>query len=167
MSFFSACHMAEKLGIARECVAVDHWVGDAHAGFHDTSVFDNFRAYAAENYPYLVFHCRSSPAALACFEDSSVALLHIDGLHTYEAVREDFHTWLRKMSQHGVLILHDTTSSTAASACGASGGMRAATPPSTSRTAMASASSMSAGSRIPSPRCCAAWPKSNGTTRVA
>jgi hypothetical protein len=108
MSFFAACQIAEKLGIPTECVAVDGWVGDVHAGFHDASVFDNFRAYIADTYPNQYFIQAYFAAALHCFEDGSIDLLHIDGLHTYEAVKEDFETWLPKMSELGVIIFHDT-----------------------------------------------------------
>ena len=108
MSFFAACQITEKLGVPAELVAVDSWIGDVHASFHDSSVFDNFHTHLAEHYPSQYFLRSYFAAALSNFEDGSIDLLHIDGLHTYEAVKDDFETWLPKMSEAGVIIFHDT-----------------------------------------------------------
>lgn len=108
MSFFSACQVEEHLGLGTECVAVDSWVGDEHAGFHGNEVFDGFRDYLRKTYPRQEYAQGYFSTVLDCFEDGSIDLLHIDGLHTYEAVKKDFETWLPKLSDVGVIIFHDT-----------------------------------------------------------
>lgn len=107
MSYFAGCQVADRLDLRTECVAVDSWLGDEHAGFHDTEVFENFRAWLKENYPDQLYIQALFSAARNCFEDGSIDLLHIDGLHTYQAVKQDFEDWLPKMSDTGVIIFHD------------------------------------------------------------
>ena len=107
MSFFAGCQVADRLDLGTECVAIDSWVGDEHAGFHSSEVFDDFREHLRENYPGQIFIQALFAAALNCFEDGSIDLLHIDGLHTYQAVKQDFEAWLPKLSDTGVIIFHD------------------------------------------------------------
>ena len=44
MSFFAACQAADQLGIGTQCIAVDGWLGDEHAGFYESAIFEKFKA---------------------------------------------------------------------------------------------------------------------------
>jgi GT2 family glycosyltransferase/glycosyltransferase involved in cell wall biosynthesis len=46
--------------------------------------------------------------ALGHFDDGSIDLLHIDGLRSYEAVRNVIESWLPKLTSHGIVLLHQT-----------------------------------------------------------
>ncbi len=109
VSYFAFCEAVRRLGLSTECFAVDHWLGDKHSGAYGEDIFRSVTELNTEFYDsFSKLLRRSFDEALPEFADGSVDLLHIDGLHTYEAVRGDFEAWLPKMSERGVVVLHDT-----------------------------------------------------------
>ena len=108
-SFLAACQAVERLGLETECIAVDTWQGDEHAGFYGEDVYQRFRRELDKHEYSFAAHLRTLFADAAVeFEARSVDLLHIDGLHTYEAVRDDYETWLPKLTDDAVVLFHDT-----------------------------------------------------------
>ncbi|MEZ5796719.1 MAG: glycosyltransferase [Paracoccaceae bacterium] len=89
-------------------IGIDSWRGDDHAGHYDgTAVLQDLMERAAGFGPRVTLLRTTFDAAVAGFADGSIDLLHIDGLHTYDAVRADFDTWRPKLSARGVVMLHD------------------------------------------------------------
>ena len=107
MSFFVACQASETLAVQTECIAVDSWLGDSHASFHSPSVLADFKDYLRSHYPDQYYLHAFFDDASMCFEPKSVDLLHVDGYHSYDAVKHDYLTWLPKMSAEGVMMFHD------------------------------------------------------------
>jgi hypothetical protein len=108
LSFFTFCQSMQENNIEGMCYAVDTWEGDDHTGGYDTSIVDDVRAHAREHYRGFTYLMQMLfNEALGHFEDGTVDLLHIDGLHTYEAVREDFENWYPKVRPGGIILFHD------------------------------------------------------------
>ncbi len=97
---------------AIECIAIDTWEGDEHAGFYSNKVFENFKRDFIKYDNIAKYIRKRFSEAVSMFENKSIDILHIDGLHTYEAVKEDFETWLPKLSDLGIILLHDTQAKT-------------------------------------------------------
>lgn len=109
ISYLAFCQAAQSHGVPLRAWGVDTWAGDAHAGHYGQTVLQALRERHDARYgAFSTLLQKTFDEALHDLPDASVDLLHIDGLHTYEAVRHDFESWLPKLSERAVVLLHDT-----------------------------------------------------------
>ena len=108
VSFFSFCEAAEKHSPNTFVYAIDTWEGDTHAGHYEDEVYDIVKKHSSKYHFQRSELIRSRfEEAATYFADNTIDILHIDGLHTYEAVDEDYRTWLPKLVYGGSIIFHD------------------------------------------------------------
>jgi glycosyltransferase involved in cell wall biosynthesis len=108
VSYSGFAQAVQELGAGTACYAVDTWAGDDQAGLYGEDIYEEWSAFHARHFGGFSRLVRSTfDEARAHFADRAIDLLHIDGLHTYEAVRHDFETWLPKVSRRSVVLFHD------------------------------------------------------------
>lgn len=108
LSFFTFCQSMVDHHVDGLCHAVDTWEGEEHTGHYDDTVYQEVARFARENYAGCAYLMRMLfDEAVHHFSDESIDLLHIDGLHTYEAVSNDFSRWNSKVKPGGIILFHD------------------------------------------------------------
>lgn len=107
VSYFCFCQSVRENGLSARCFAVDTWRGDAHTSAYDEKVWDAVSAHNENYRDFSTLKRMLFEEALPDFANESIGLLHIDGYHTYEAVRGDFERWFPKVRPGGLVLFHD------------------------------------------------------------
>ena len=115
-SFFSFCEGVRKAKLKTRCIAIDTWEGDEHAGRYDDEVWKVFEgvmlspqfnsSVSVDIDPWRMTFDR----AFDIFEEDEedpIDILHIDGRHGYDDIRNDFTKWSSFVRDGGLILIHD------------------------------------------------------------
>lgn len=109
-SYFACCQSVTENRTDTRCFAVDTWRGDSQTGAYDETTFAEVSAHNRAHYSGFSTLIRARfDEALAQFAAESINVLHLDGLHTEAAVRDDLSAWLPKLAPGGTLLMHDVS----------------------------------------------------------
>ena len=86
---------------------IDLFAGDMHTGYRNTykTVTDNI----AEHNLTQVKIIKGEFSEVAKTWTLPIDVLHIDGLHTFDAVKTDYETWSPFVKEDGIILFHDVT----------------------------------------------------------
>jgi hypothetical protein len=107
--FSTFCFAYEGIG---KVYGIDWFKGDIHTGFRDTfdyvmGLYQEIRnEFSIKNIEFI----KSDFDEAAKSWNKKIDLLHIDGLHTYEAVKNDYDTWIKFCDEESIILFHDVES---------------------------------------------------------
>jgi predicted O-methyltransferase YrrM len=88
---------------------IDSFEADVHAGHHVNN-YDVVMDFKEKHNFHNVKVIKGWFAEVAETWDKPIDILHIDGLHTYTAITEDWTNWSKFVKPTGVIIMHDVIS---------------------------------------------------------
>ena len=91
---------------------IDWFQGDIHAGNRNTYdyVIELYNELKNEHNVSNIEFIKGEFDEVAKTWDKQIDILHVDGLHTYEAVKNDFETWSKFCHDDSIILFHDTVS---------------------------------------------------------
>lgn len=108
-SLIGAATASKSFNVPMKLYGVDSWEGDVHAGVYEGEpIYQQLKDYISQRFQNVELVRAYFDDANPRFASGSIDILHIDGLHTYDAVKHDFVSWLPKMAPDGVILFHDT-----------------------------------------------------------
>ncbi|WP_075352581.1 class I SAM-dependent methyltransferase [Algoriphagus marinus] len=107
-SLISILEACQSNNLNTKVYAIDTWLGDNHSKNYSDLIYHDLFSYVKLNYADNCTLLKMTfEEAVASFSDNSIDLLHIDGYHTYDAVKKDFEDYLPKMKTNGIVLFHD------------------------------------------------------------
>ncbi len=108
---FSACALALALKDhvpGSRLYAVDTWKGDPHTGAYDEQVYQQFLSFRRElGLEEIIIPLRMTFTEAREQIPNDIDLLHIDGWHTFGAVRRDFRLFQPRLAPQALVLFHD------------------------------------------------------------
>ena len=85
---------------------IDSFGGDEHTGIRNTYeyIIEKKNILKADNITFIKGYFDD----IAKTWNKEIDILHIDGFHTYEAVKNDYENWSKFVKDDGVILFHDT-----------------------------------------------------------
>jgi hypothetical protein len=91
-----------------EVYGIDWFQGDPHAGLRDTKehvleLYKNLK----DKYGISTNIIKGDFTDISTIWTKEIDILHIDGFHSYESVKQDFQNWSKFITTSGVVLFHD------------------------------------------------------------